>query len=185
MPSPISDPDLYDHVELGGVQSPGIVTITGHDRKIGWDIKKGSGQSGATTTRSSDDPTEFTCSFYLADEEDFAQWPTFLATVNSTVSGQTPTALDIYHPDLAENDIKAVVKATVSGSVHDGKGGVTKVVKFLEYRPPRPAKGSPRAARPAPRRRRQTRTRPRSTRSRSSPSSTKRRRGGARDGRAQ
>ena len=137
MPNPIDDPDLYDHVELGGVQSPGIVTITGHDRKIGWDIKKGSGQSGATTTRSSDDPTEFTCSFYLADEEDFDAWPTFLATVNSTVSGQTPTALDIYHPDLAENDIKAVVKATVMGSVHDGKGGVTKVVKFLEYRPPR------------------------------------------------
>jgi hypothetical protein len=146
MPNPIDDPDLYDHVELGGVQSPGVVTIMGHDRKVGWDIKKGAGQSGATTTRSSDEPIEFTCSFKLVDADDFDAWPTFLATVNSTVSGQAPTALDIYHPDLAENGITAVVKATVMGTVHDGTGGVTKAVKFLEYRPPRPAKGSPKGS---------------------------------------
>jgi hypothetical protein len=143
VPDPISDPDLYDHIELGGVQSPGVVTITGHDRKIGWDIKKGSAQSGATTTRSCDDPVEFTCSFYLVDEEEFAAWATFLAVINSTVSGKSPSALDVYHPDLAENDIKSVVKATVMGTVHDGKGGQTRVVKFLEYRPPRKAGGSP------------------------------------------
>ena len=79
MSNPISNPDLYDHIELGGVQSPGVVTLSGHDRKIGWDIKKGNAQSGATTTRSCDDPVEFTASFYLADEEDFDAWPTFLA----------------------------------------------------------------------------------------------------------
>ena len=143
MSNPISNPDLYDHIELGGVQSPGVVTLSGHDRKIGWDIKKGNAQSGATTTRSCDDPVEFTASFYLADEEDFDAWPTFLAVINSTVSGKTPSALDVYHPDLAENDIKSVVKGTVAGTVHDGKGGQTRVVKFLEYKPPRKAGGSP------------------------------------------
>ena len=85
--NPLDDPALYNVVELGGVQSPGRVTITGHDRKQGWDIKKGSGQKGATTTRSTVDPVEFTCSFYLADREDFDAWPTFLATVNSTADG--------------------------------------------------------------------------------------------------
>lgn len=143
MTNPLDDPALYNVVELGGVQSPGRVTITGHDRKIGWDIKKGSGQKGATVTRSSSDPIEFTCSFFLADREDFDAWPTFLATVNSTADGPTPKALDIYHPDLAEVGISAVVKATVGGTVHDGLGGQTRVIKFLEYRPPAPSRGSP------------------------------------------
>jgi len=140
---PLNDPDLYDHIELGGIVSPGIVTLSGHDRKIGWDIKKGNAQSGATTTRTCDEPVEFTASFYLADEDDFDAWPTFLAVIDATVSGKTPKAVDVYHPDLAENGIKSVVKGTVAGAVHDGMGGVTRVVKFLEYKPPRPAGGSP------------------------------------------
>ena len=121
--NPLDHPDLYDHIELGGVQSPGVVKLSGHDRKIGWDIKKGSGQSGATTTRSSDDPVEFTASFFLADAEDIAAWPTFLAVVKSTVAGKTPQALEVYHPDLAENGITSVVQATILGTVHDGIAG--------------------------------------------------------------
>lgn len=146
MTNPIDDPDLYDHIELGGVQSPGVVTLSGHDRKIGWDVKKGNAQSGATTTRTCDEPTEFSASFYLVDEEEFAQWATFLDVINSTVAGKTPSGLDVYHPDLAENGITSVVKATVMGTVHDGKGGQTRVVKFLEYKPPRPAGGSPKGS---------------------------------------
>ncbi len=142
-PNPIDDPELYDVISLAGTFSPGVVTITGHDRKHGWDIKKGSGQNGATTTRSSDDPIEFTCSFKLTDVEDFDAWPAFHALINSTVASKVPVALDIYHPDLAEQDIKSVVKATVMGTVHDGLGGQTKAVKFLEYRPPKKAGGSP------------------------------------------
>lgn len=144
--NPLDHPAAYDHIILGDALSPGVVKITGHDRKIGWDIKKGSGQSGATTTRSSDDPVEFTCSFFLADREDFDDWVEFLAVINSTVAGPTPKALDIYHPDLAEVEIKSVVKATLAGTTHDGMGGQTKVVKFLEYRPPVKKGGTPKGA---------------------------------------
>lgn len=142
-PNPIDDPELYDVVSLGGVFSPGVVTLSGHDDVTGWDIKSASGKKGATTTRKGSDPCRFTASFKLTDAEDFAAWPAFLSVIRSTVEGATPTALDIYHPDLAENGIGAVVKATVKGTVHDGQGGQTKVVEFLEYRPPAPAKGSP------------------------------------------
>lgn len=143
MPNPIDDPELYDHIELGDVESPGIVTLSGHDRKTGWDIKKGSKQKGATTTQTCDEPCEFTASFKLTDEDDFNDWPAFLAVVLATVSGPTSKAVDIYHPDLAENDIKSVVKATVMGVVHDGMGGQTRAIKFLEYKPPRKAGGTP------------------------------------------
>ncbi len=147
-PNPIDNEDLYTGIFLAGVRSPGRVTLSGHDRKVGWDIKKGAGQSGATTTRSSEEPVEFTASFYLVKDvaqgiDDFADWPAFLDLINSTVAGKTPKALDVYHPDLASNDIKSVVKGTVLGTVHDGKGGQTIAVKLLEYRPPKPAGGTP------------------------------------------
>ena len=48
-PNPIDDEELYFGIVLGGATSPGQVTLSGHDRKIGWDVKKGAGQSGAST----------------------------------------------------------------------------------------------------------------------------------------
>ena len=46
MTSPVENEDLYQTIELGGVESPGIVKLSGHDRKANWDIKSGSGQNG-------------------------------------------------------------------------------------------------------------------------------------------
>jgi hypothetical protein len=148
VPNAIDNRDLYDVIVLAGVRSPGVVTLTGHNRKIGWDVKKGPGQSGASTTRTSEDPTEFTASFYLVKDDtqgidDIAAWPDFLDLIKSTVSGASPKALDIYQPDLAENDIKSVVLSEIGGVVHDGKGGQTRTIKFLEYRPAKAKGGSP------------------------------------------
>lgn len=148
-------PDLYEAIVLAGKRSPGTVKITGHDRVIGWDVKKGPGQSGATTTRTSEDPAEITCTFYLVRDlpqgiDDIAQWPAFEALIRSTVSGASPKALDIYQPDLAANDIKSVVLKSMGGAVHDGKGGVTYVVKFLEYRPAKSKGGSPSGSKSKP-----------------------------------
>lgn len=148
MPNPYENPELFDSIVLAGVSSPGVVTLSGHDRVIGWDIKKGTGQTGATTTRTSEDPIEFTCTFYLVKDDslgidDFAAWDSFATLIRSTVAGKKPKALDIYHPDLAANDIKSVVLKSFGGVVHDRKGGQTIAVKLLEYRPPKPKGGTP------------------------------------------
>lgn len=145
---PINDPELFDHIELAGSVSPGVVTLTGHDRKINWDVKDGAGQTGASTTLKNMPLTEFTASFYLADEEDIGQWPAFRELINSTISGPKPKALDIYHPDLQSNKIKMVVLSNFGGVVHDKKGGQTIAVKFQEYCPPKPKGGSPKPADP-------------------------------------
>lgn len=145
-PNPIDDEELFAGIVLGGQRSPGQVTLSGHDRKIGWDIKKGAGQAGATTTRTSEDPVEFTCAFYLATLEDFAAWPSFDALIRSTVNGPSPKALDVYHPDLATNRITSVVLSSFGGVIHDGKGGQTITVKLLEYRPPKPKGGTPKGS---------------------------------------
>lgn len=146
--NPIDDDDLYNAITLGGVRSPGKVTITGHDRKVNWDVKAGAGQSGATTTLKDIPPAEVTLTFYLVRDDatgvdDFSLWPDFDKLIRSTISGAKPKALDAYHPDLATNDIKSLVMSSIGGAVHDGKGGQTIVVKMLEYKPPKPKTGSP------------------------------------------
>jgi hypothetical protein len=148
LPNPLDNPDLFDSIVLAGVQSPGKVTLSGHDRKVTWDVKSGPGLQGATTTIKEIPPIEFTASFYLVKDDaqgidDFAAWEPFLAVVNSSLSGTKPKALEIYHPDLALNEITSVCKAQVGGAVHDGKGGITYVIKFQEYKPPKPKGGSP------------------------------------------
>jgi hypothetical protein len=150
MSNPVDDEDLYDAITLGGVRSPGLVTLSGHDRNEKWDVKDGDGQGGATTTHKGEQVAQFTASFYLVrdptqDIDEFAEWDAFAAIIESTVSGEVK-ALDIYHPDLARNRIGAVSKATIGGMKHDGKGGATIEVKFIEYRPPKKKGGNPKGA---------------------------------------
>jgi len=142
-PNPVDDEDLYTAFTLGGITSPGVVrSITGHDREIDWDVKTGAGQSGATTTLKAEKPCEFTITLAFADAEDLDSWPAFRDHIKTTVKGNGK-ALDIYYPDLAANDIKSVVMKSIGGMVHDGKGGQTVAIKFLEYKPPKPKKVTP------------------------------------------
>lgn len=155
MPNEFDNPELFDEILLAGQRSPGVVTLSGHDRDIGWDVKKGAGQSGATTTRTSEDPVEFEASFYLVIDhsqgiDDISAWPAFAELIRSTVNGPKPKALDIYHPDLAENDIKSVVLKKFLGVTRDGKGGETRKVRFLEYRPAKAKGGTPNGSKSKP-----------------------------------
>lgn len=143
MTNPVDNDDLYTSVVLGGVTSPGTVKISGHDREAKWDVKDGTGQTGATTTLKSRPPAVITCTFYLADQEDFDAWPAFQAACEETISGATPKAKDVYHPDLASQKITSVCLAKLGGAVHDGKGGQTRTVVFQEYLPARKGGGTP------------------------------------------
>jgi hypothetical protein len=156
-PNPIDNEELFDSIVLGGVSSPGKVTLSGHDRKVTWDVKTAPATKGASTTLKEVPPIEFTATFYLVKDvaqglDDFADWPAFQDVIESSVNGTTPRALDIYHPDLASQrpPIASVCKAMVGGAVDDGKGGRTIVVKFQEYQPPKPAGGSPSGSKAKP-----------------------------------
>jgi hypothetical protein len=147
-PNILDNEDLYKSIVLKGVSSPGQVTLSGHDSKVVWDVKSGPSLNGATIDLKARPPIEFSASFYLLRDpsqgiDDFAAWPDFAKLIESTVAGAKPQALDIYHPDLAANGIKSVVKATIGGMTYDGQGGATVVVKFQEYRPPKKQGGTP------------------------------------------
>lgn len=128
---------------LGTTRSPGKVTLRGHDRNKQWDVKPAKGQTGASSSLEGDPVGQFEAIFELAGDDvdgltDFDEWEDFQRLIESTTSGPTPVALPIYHPDLARNRYTEVTNGGVGGMVHDGKGGATVTVKFLEYKPPKP-----------------------------------------------
>lgn len=142
MPNPDDNPELYDHILLGGVQSPGIVTLSGHDRDQKWDVADPQGQTGASSKYGGEKIAGFTATFYLCKDlylgvDDFADWESFQHLIESTFRGSKPVALEVYHPDLALNRINKVCGAKVGGLVQDNKGGATVAVNFIEYRPPK------------------------------------------------
>jgi hypothetical protein len=150
--NPIDHEDLYDKIELARVRSPGKVTLSGHELAQHWDVKEGVGQNDAKLTRKGKKAQAFSASFYLVKDEtegidEYAEWDDYLPLLMSFQGeGKTAKAGDVYHPDLAELGITSVVVDTIGGKVHDGKGGATVVVKFIGYKIPKPAGGSPKGA---------------------------------------
>lgn len=145
-PTPFSHPDLFDHIVLDGVRSPGVVTLDGHERKINWDVKDGSGQDGATSELKGAPLGAFTATFELVNDPNtgnqLEQWDAFQAVIERSTNASPPIALPIEHPDLLRNRFTAVTNGGIGGMKHDGLGGATVVVKFQEHRPPKPKGGS-------------------------------------------
>ncbi len=139
--NPLDNPELFDALEIAGVRSPGKVELSGHDRKANWDVKTGKGIDGGSTTLNSIPAIEFSATFWLVNIEEFEAWPAFAKVVRDTISA-SPKGADVYHPDLAENDIKSVCQGTFGGRVHDGKGGQKYTIKFQEYRAPKKKTGT-------------------------------------------
>lgn len=137
-----------DYLLLGTTPSPGKLTLSGHDRNEDWDIKAAKGQTGASSALNGRPIGQFTASFSLADDDDFAEWEDFQRLIESTTNGPRPVALPIYHPDLARNGFTEVVSGGVGGIVRDAKGGRTAQVKFLEYKPPKPKPAAKALAKP-------------------------------------
>lgn len=149
-----NDRDLSTIV-LGTKRSPGVVTISGHNRDQNWDVKAAKGQTGASSSLQSTPVGGFRCSFYIVDdnvesseETEFDRWESFHRLLESMVSGPKPTALPIFHPDLARNKYTEVSLKSIAGAQHDGRGGVTYVVDFIEYKPPRAKKSTGAKAKP-------------------------------------
>ncbi len=153
--NPLDHESAFDVLIVGGVRSPGKVTLSGHDRAFEWDVKKVKGQKGASTTFNGEDVAEVTATFFLLRDDvqgidDLEEWPAFVGLIKSSVSGSNVKALDVYHPDLVANGITQLVPKKIGGAVHDGKGGQTIAITFLEYRAPKPAGGQLRGTKKKP-----------------------------------
>ena len=155
MTSPAEQGEELDYIVLGTTPSPGAVKLSGHDRWKNWDVQAAKGTTGASSNLNGDPIGQFTATFYLASFQDgvptgdFENWDNFRRLIESMTNGPVPIAIPIYHPDLAENGFTEVSSGGISGAVHDGKGGKTFSVKFIEYRPPKKKPSSKAKAKPA------------------------------------
>jgi hypothetical protein len=128
----------YNTIMVGETRSPGIVRVTGHDRKIDWKKQPAQGTQGATSTLVGIPLGTFQTEFTLSTIEEQEAWPAFQRLLESTYSGPTPKALPIYHPDLAENRFTDAVVENIGGLRDDGLGGKLVQVLWSEHRPPKP-----------------------------------------------
>ena len=143
---PISDPSSFDVVTIAGRDSPGLAQVGDPTRSYQWDIKVGKGAYGSTTTFTGRVPAEFSVTFTLWRKAHFAAWELFCNALKydpakikydpATLWVSGVTAVDIYHPSLAQLDINKVVVKKITGLVHKGKGVWTTRVDFLEWYPP-------------------------------------------------
>lgn len=146
--NPILYPDIWDKIFIGQVQSPGVCEVKGFKRPYKWDSKGGKGSQGATSTYVERPVSTGSVKFLLWEEAHFDEWQTFQALLEFDPTKKTVTAVDLYHPTPANNNINAVVTDEIGDLVHEGKGLYSITVEFREYAPPpkKNASGTPSGA---------------------------------------
>lgn len=154
--APYDQDDDLDFIVLGITPSPGLVKLSGHDRYKAWDIQNAKGSTGASSNLNGDPIGQFTATFYLSSFDDkgqptgdFENWTNFRRLIESMTDGPVPIALPVYHPDLAEQKFSELSSGGIGAAVHDGMGGVSYAVKFVEYKPPKAKPSSKAKAKPA------------------------------------
>ena len=133
--NPITDSQDYDVIVVAGVTSPGIVKLSGFKRPHEWDVKKGKGSFGSTTTFVGRPPAKGTLTFQVWLASQFDDWDDFVPLFNYDPTKKTVNAVEVYHPLLADIDIHSVVTENISAWENDGKGLWTRTVDLLEYFP--------------------------------------------------
>lgn len=155
--TPYEQGDDLDFLILGNLHpSPGLLTLSGHDRVQNWDVQAAKGTTGASSQLGGAPIGRFKAAFYLAHDRfaddgtnDFDNWEDFQRLLESLISGPVPSAVPIYHPDLARNKFSEVTIASIGGMIHDGRGGASVTVEFIEYKPPKPKPAAGAKAKPA------------------------------------
>jgi hypothetical protein len=133
---PLSSPQDWDTVSIGGVPSPGICKLSGFKREFGWQQKRGKGARGSTVTLNEYPAAEGKITFQLWTSDHFQQWADFRALFKYDPIKKTVSAVDIYHPSLADIDVTSVVCKDIGAIEHQGEGLFTIEVNLIEYNPP-------------------------------------------------
>ncbi len=134
--NPIDNPQAWDVINVGGKDNPGYCEVGEFKRENEWDIKKGKGTKGATMTFVGLPPAKGQIVFYLWLAQHFRDWEAFRKLFKYDPTKKTTSAIDIYHPSLADIDISSVVTEYITNIVHVGKQMYTVTVDLVEYSPP-------------------------------------------------
>ena len=138
--NPIDNPQAWDTISVGGVTSPGVIPkggVSGFKREHEWDVKKGKGAAGATLTYVQRPPAKGSIKFYLVTPQHFSDWETFALQFKYDPTKKNPQAVDVFHPALAQIDVKSCVTTALGTVQAEGDEGLYAVtVELEEYFPP-------------------------------------------------
>jgi hypothetical protein len=132
---PLSNPQAWDVIRVGQSTTPGLALVGEIKRKHEWDVKKGKGTFGATTTFVGRPPATVSVEFLLWLPSHFTAWDAFRPLLKYDPTKKSVQAVDVYHPAWADVDFKSVVTEAIGSITHKGKGLYSITVDFLEYFP--------------------------------------------------
>lgn len=152
-------PDMWDIALIGPTYTPGIAKISpGAALKIKWDKKPATGTSGATTKLTGEEVNEFTLTVKFwpgvngqsGFEQRFKWENEILPLLKEAKKGKS--AISFYHPAVSDEpmNVQAVVPEEIGVYEQDDAGVWSVSVKLIEFRPPKPATGSPKGAKKKP-----------------------------------
>ena len=140
---PITYPEAYNQIRLGGVLSPGFCKVSEFKRLHTIDKKTGKGSVGSTTTFVGKPVIAGTIKFHLWDNgtlgtghNHFAEWDNFRPLFKYDPTKRAMNAVDIYHPVLDDIEVTSVVCEELGSLVDEGQGMWSITVKLCEYSPP-------------------------------------------------
>lgn len=134
--NPIDNPEAWDVITLHSLwTSPGYCTWAGWIRKHGWDVKKGKGLKGATTTLVELPPSEGSFTFFLWTAAHFEEWDVFRPLFKYDPTKKDVQAVQIYHPALDDVDVVLVVAEDIGPVTKVGAGMYSITVTMKEYYP--------------------------------------------------
>ncbi len=138
--NPLDNPQEYDVCRVDGEENPGIIApggIGGFKRETEWEVKKGKGTKGGSATLVQMPPAKGSIKFLLWLPAHFEAWDaTFRKVFKYDPTKKTKTAVDIFHPTLAKQDIHSVVTENIGPETPEGEGLWSITVELLEYLPP-------------------------------------------------
>lgn len=132
---PITNAQAWHTIRVGQSTSPGLAIVGEVKRKHEWDVKKGKGTYGATTTFVGRPPATASVKFQLWLPSHFTAWAAFRALLKYDPTKKAVQAVDVFYPAWADVDFKSVVTESIGSIVHEGKGLYSCTVDFLEYFP--------------------------------------------------
>lgn len=134
------DPIRYareeDIFRIGGTASPGVSKFDGFEREYKWEVKKGKGVKGSTSTLNEFPPVEGSVDIQLWTPEHFDEWDKFRALLKYDPTKKQGQALDWYQQGTEDIELRSVVCKGFTKRKHQGGGLYVVTVKFLEYNPP-------------------------------------------------
>lgn len=135
----------WDYMTIGGDKTPGVIEVTG-SVVLAHTKSKPSGSHGARVTITGKDPQEIDATLYLWRPKQWDAWQALRKKVCGS-DRLTAKAYDVYHPALADLEVKSAIVLVRSAPVRGRVAGERSIrLRLIEFFPPPATKQRARGA---------------------------------------